>query len=47
MYEKQDGRDSKSRSALAQGLWPRFPGLSGPAAVRVSKRVSPAVVAAN
>lgn len=36
MYEQQAGRKSVSRSALAQGLWPRFPGLPGATAVKVS-----------
>lgn len=36
MYEAQTGRAaSPSRAALAQGLWPRFPGLPGPSAVRI------------
>ncbi|MCU6452702.1 lytic transglycosylase domain-containing protein [Sphingomonas sp. A2-49] len=39
MYEAQAGRKaSTSRSALAQGLWPRFPGLPGAAAVRMNAR---------
>jgi len=39
MYEAQGGRKaSASRSALAQGLWPRFPGLQGPSAVRIAAR---------
>jgi soluble lytic murein transglycosylase-like protein len=37
IYEKQAGRvQSASRSALVQGLWPRFPGMKGPAAVRLT-----------
>jgi soluble lytic murein transglycosylase-like protein len=37
MYEGKDGRlKSPSREALAQGLWPKFPGLSGPSAVRLT-----------
>lgn len=36
MYEKQAGKASASRAALAQGMWPKFPGLPGAAAVRVS-----------
>ena len=37
MYEGQTGKaKSASRSALAQGMWPRFPGLPGAAAVRVA-----------
>jgi soluble lytic murein transglycosylase-like protein len=35
MYEKQAGKASASRAALAQGMWPKFPGLPGAAAVRV------------
>jgi soluble lytic murein transglycosylase len=36
MYEKKDGRDSASRSALSQGLWPKVPGTAGGGAVRMS-----------
>jgi soluble lytic murein transglycosylase-like protein len=37
MYEGKDGRaTSASRAALAQGMWPRFPGLPGPVAVRLT-----------
>ncbi|MBS0477492.1 MAG: lytic transglycosylase domain-containing protein [Proteobacteria bacterium] len=36
MYERQAGGPSESRIALAQGLWPTFPGLSGSQAVRLS-----------
>ena len=45
MYEARGGREGKSgaklasRGALAQGLWPRFPGLPGAAAVRVDRPV--------
>lgn len=36
MYEGQAGKaNSGSRAALAQGAWPRFPGMSGPAMVRI------------
>ncbi|HEY0624033.1 lytic transglycosylase domain-containing protein [Sphingomonas sp.] len=35
MYEKNDGRDSASRSAIAQGLWPKVPGRNGGGAVRM------------
>jgi soluble lytic murein transglycosylase-like protein len=31
-----------SRAALAQGLWPRFPGLSGASAVRLAGHAAPA-----
>lgn len=37
MYEGKDGRvRSASRSALAQGMWPKFPGQPGPSAVRLT-----------
>ncbi len=37
MYEGQAGKArSPSRTALAQGMWPRFPGLPGAAAVRMN-----------
>jgi soluble lytic murein transglycosylase-like protein len=36
MYEAEEGKKSPSRAALAQDLWPRFPGLKGPTAVRIS-----------
>lgn len=46
MYEAQSGRSaSPSRVALAQGLWPRFPGLPGATAVRLDVRPSPAASA--
>jgi soluble lytic murein transglycosylase len=35
MYERQAGGPSESRMALAQGLWPTFPGLDGSKAVRM------------
>ncbi|WP_083500176.1 lytic transglycosylase domain-containing protein [Sphingomonas endophytica] len=36
MYEAQGGKaKSPSRAALAQGMWPRFPGLPGASAVRI------------
>ena len=52
MYEGQSGRAaSPSRSALAQGMWPKFPGMSGPVAVRIAhavpRFVPPAAPAAN
>ncbi|WP_242181969.1 lytic transglycosylase domain-containing protein [Sphingomonas sp. CARO-RG-8B-R24-01] len=49
VYETQTGRKaSVSRSALAQGLWPRFPGLPGAPAVRLSSSNSrQAVASAN
>ena len=38
IYEQQSADRSVSRRALAAGLWPRFPGLSGPTAVRIAPR---------
>lgn len=38
MYENQEGRKSSSREALAQGLWPKFPGMQGPSAVKLGVR---------
>ena len=38
MYENQEGRKSSSREALAQGMWPKFPGMQGPAAVKLNMR---------
>jgi soluble lytic murein transglycosylase len=36
MYERQAGGASGSRLALAQGMWPTFPGLTGSKAVRMA-----------
>jgi soluble lytic murein transglycosylase-like protein len=36
VYEDRTGDRSPSRRALAAGMWPRFPGLPGPAAVRIA-----------
>ena len=36
MYERQAGGPSESRIALAQGMWPTFPGLTGSNAVRMN-----------
>jgi len=49
MYEGQAGKPSASRAALAQGLWPRFPGMTGASAVRVGSAGMPgqAVARAN
>lgn len=47
MYEAQGGKTkSVSRTALAQGLWPRFPGLPGAAAVRLDARANRSATAA-
>jgi soluble lytic murein transglycosylase len=37
MYQLQDGDDTASRNALAQGMWPRFPGLPGAPMVRLDQ----------
>jgi hypothetical protein len=36
MYQKQAGAKPGSLTAIAQGLWPKFPGLPGREAVRLS-----------
>lgn len=36
MYERQAGGPSESRTALVQGMWPTFPGLTGSAGVRMA-----------
>ncbi|MGZ8361757.1 MAG: lytic transglycosylase domain-containing protein [Allosphingosinicella sp.] len=38
IYEERNADQSPSRRALAAGLWPRFPGMSGPTAVRIDPR---------
>ncbi|HET9637792.1 MAG TPA: lytic transglycosylase domain-containing protein [Allosphingosinicella sp.] len=35
IYEEEAGKPGPSRAALAQGMWPRFPGLAGANAVRL------------
>ncbi|WP_380874924.1 lytic transglycosylase [Sphingomonas sp. DBB INV C78] len=35
MYQRQSGDQSASLKALAQGMWPRFPGMPGRTAVRL------------
>ena len=35
MYERNAGERAASMAALAQGMWPRFPGLPGATAVRL------------
>lgn len=37
MYEKQAGGGSESRVGLAEGKWPKFPGLSGAPSVRLAR----------
>lgn len=36
MYQRNAGEDMSSLGALAQGMWPRFPGTPGAVAVRLS-----------
>lgn len=38
MYERQAGGTSPTREALAQGMWPTFPELSGGGGVRLTRR---------
>jgi soluble lytic murein transglycosylase-like protein len=40
IYEERNADDSPSRRALAAGMWPRFPGMPGPSAVRIEPRRS-------
>jgi soluble lytic murein transglycosylase-like protein len=35
IYEEEAGKPGPSRAALAQGMWPKFPGLAGADAVRL------------
>ena len=35
MYQKQAGEETNSLASLAQGMWPRFPGMSGATAIRL------------
>lgn len=37
MYQMQTAEPTTSLSALSQGLWPRFPGLPGPTAIRMDR----------
>jgi soluble lytic murein transglycosylase-like protein len=37
MYQMQSGDQTTSLAALSQGMWPRFPGLPGPTAVRMDR----------
>ena len=36
MYQQMAGKESQSLEGLSQNAWPRFPGMSGPAYVRMS-----------
>lgn len=46
VYEREGGKTvSPSRAALSQGLWPRFPGLPGPTAVRITGTSKPMMTA--
>jgi soluble lytic murein transglycosylase len=35
IYEEEAGKPGPSRAALAQGMWPKFPGMAGASAVRL------------
>jgi soluble lytic murein transglycosylase-like protein len=37
IYEQEAGKTDGSREALVQGLWPRYPGLPGARAVRLTR----------
>jgi hypothetical protein len=37
IYEEASGKKAGTREALAQGMWPRFPGLGGASAVRLTQ----------
>ncbi len=37
MYQLEAGEKTNSMTALSQGMWPRFPGLPGPVAVRLDR----------
>ncbi|WP_253201466.1 lytic transglycosylase domain-containing protein [Sphingomonas quercus] len=43
MYQRQEGKPQQSLTALAQGMWPRFPGMTGADGVRI-QRTMPAPV---
>jgi soluble lytic murein transglycosylase-like protein len=45
VYEQKTGKESVSKKALAQGMWPKFPGASGPGAVRMVSRAAEEQVA--
>ncbi len=45
IYEDRGADRSPSRRALVAGLWPRFPGLPGPTAVRIAPRRDVAMTA--
>ena len=45
MYQLEDGQRPVSLSSMAQGLWPKFPGMSGAPAVRVTANQRPVPVA--
>jgi soluble lytic murein transglycosylase-like protein len=37
IYEQKAKKQSSSRKALAEGMWPKFPGMAGPKAVRLQQ----------
>jgi soluble lytic murein transglycosylase len=40
MYQVKAGERTNSLTALSQGMWPRFPGLPGPVALRLDRSAS-------
>jgi soluble lytic murein transglycosylase-like protein len=46
MYQREAGQASDSLKAMAQGLWPRFPGLPGRTAIRIDDSIG-ATASAN
>lgn len=36
MYQRNADEETPSLAALAQGMWPRYPGMTGPVAIRLS-----------
>ncbi|MGE3745469.1 MAG: lytic transglycosylase domain-containing protein [Sphingomonadaceae bacterium] len=47
MYSRQQGQAAGSLKAIAQGMWPRFPGLPGKTAVRLDSEVAADTFAAS
>jgi hypothetical protein len=45
MYGRQQGSAPASLKAIAQGMWPRFPGLPGKTAIRLEGDSSPSLPA--
>jgi len=47
MYEKNDGKQSSSRAALSQGMWPKVPGTAGAGAVRMQASTATGALAVS